>query len=480
MMYKKNKGITLIELLITLGFMSVILITSFSVLKFTTFAFEIGKDEYDLQSSVRIANEKINSLTRYSTAVFTIPESSFKKDNLTNGWSYFGVVNNGKPGSYIVNYVYNESTKDHDEIIIMAAKTDLVYKVVFDKKNPHDIDNLIEYTIDAYSSKKLDSYGNPINKISITSEVEGLNSLQLIDNGTVLDKAIAIAYIAEERTTTVAPYIGHVAMVLDVSGSMKGSKLEELKNEGIKLINIFSAKDNVKISLVPFATKAYYNMPEIRTMSATDDAVELKSYFENKYKYVGKHNGYYYKDKNGIFQKMNRKKGSYELISSNGLTALGGTNTGDGIRRAYYKLKKYEDNNTDKKISNYLIILVDGETTYGSKKNFNYFLDEGDIDDNSGYICGTGSHKTVEVTDYVKKIGNLITNDKNAKGNQSTKVYVISFGAGIEAVENIKNSCGSDNVYVTGEDTGLEDAFAEIQDDIITNISILNGPSLKN
>lgn len=473
-MNKNNcKGLTLIELLITLGFASLILILSFSMLKFTTVAYEIGEEEYDLQASVRIVNAHVNNLVRYSTAVFTIPESSFREDNLTPGWDYFGVVNNGEAGSYIANYKYNASTGTHEKKILLAEKEDLIYEVVFKKNNPHDIDNLIEYTIEAFSTKSLDEYGNPNHRLEVVSEIEGLNSLQIIDRGSAIDPAIAIAYRGDTILSS-NPFMGHVAMVLDKSGSMSDQmkdknkiwrqKIAIMRDEATSIVQSFATKENIVVSLVPFSTSA--NNP-----------------------------------------KETREASNPQLITDiSNLTARGGTNTGDGIRRAYYKLKEYETNNPNYTTSNYLIILVDGVTTFGSIKYNNYNRNllgdrvnhydyddkdyedvqyyygigyEGNIDNDeyrSGNVIGYGNQYDDFGKEYVKQVGNLI------KTNNYAKVYIIAFAVNNSAVANISNSCGapSNQVFVAADAEELSLVFSEIEESIINDISFLEGPVLIN
>lgn len=473
MLKENNKGLTLVELLVTLGFASLILILSFSMLKFTTVAYEIGEEEYDLQASVRIANEYVNNLVRYSTAVFTIPESSFREDNLTPGWDYFGVVNNGEEGSYIANYKYNPSTNSHDKKILLAAKDNFVYEVVFDKNNPHDVDKLIEYTLEAFSTNNLDEYGNPRSRLKVVSEIEGLNSLQVIDRGSSVDPAVAIAYRGDDMTSS-NPFMAHVAMVLDKSGSMSDQmrdkdnnwrqKIAIMRDEATSIVQSFASKENIVVSLVPFSTSA--NNPK-ETRLASDSQL---------------------------------------ITDISNLTARGGTNTGDGIRRAYYRLKDYEANNPTYTTSNYVIILVDGVTTFGSVKyntynrnilgsrvdsndyddedyeDVQYFYGpgyEGNIDDDEyddGNVVGYGNRYDDFGKEYVKQVGNLIKTDDYAK------VYVIAFAVDASAVDNIAESCGApeDQVYIASDADGLNLAFTEIEDSIINDISFLEGPALIN
>ena len=76
-------------------------------------------------------------------------------------------------------------------------------------------------------------------------------------------------------------------------------------------------------------------------------------------------------DENGDdFNKMMSLKDEIEdgkikgIIDS--IKASGGTNTGDGMRRGFYSIVDFNNENQDKAIKNFMIILVDGETNLAS------------------------------------------------------------------------------------------------------------------
>lgn len=455
-MQENKKGITLVELLIALGFVSLVVVLAFSLLRFTRKAYTVGSDEFELQSNMRITVEKVNDMVRYSTAVFTIPKSSFREDNLTEGWDYFGVMN--KDGeTFIVNYKYNRSTKTHDTIMILPPKEGFIYNTTFDKINPHDVDNLLKFTIEALSSDQLDEHGNPVKKHVIVSELEGLNALQLIDNGTAINPAVAIAYRGDDRDNSV---VGHVAMVLDTSGSMAKklngytgtpTRISILQDEAKNLVNAFAQENNIDISLVPFATSANSPLP-----------------FRNA-----------------------RLETSQLLNDIDGFTAVGGTNTGDGLRRAYHNLKDHNATvpyNVD--ASNYVIVLVDGVTTFASvtsDSNRNFVTDDSDVNegyldrnpyDPDGQIAGNGSSLDTQYGEpYVNTIGAMIQNGDFAK------VYVIGFSAvpsELASRDDIAYACGatSDQIYTAATSDDLSLVFDTIRQEIVNDLWYLQGPDL--
>lgn len=99
-------------------------------------------------------------------------------------------------------------------------------------------------------------------------------------------------------------------------------------------------EDNIDIKLVPFNTSA----------NSSDDAVYA---FRNAKIYT-----------------------SALLTAVNNLSPGGGTNTGDGLRRAYWALYNHNHEvGAGVRASNYLIVLVDGVTTFGSVITRNFYLE---------------------------------------------------------------------------------------------------------
>ncbi|WP_425449555.1 VWA domain-containing protein [Dethiothermospora halolimnae] len=452
-MIGKNKGFTLIELIIAMALLSIIIALSFSVLNFSGKAFKVSTEEYELQSSMRLAVEEVNNIVRYSTALFTVPESSFEEDNLTAGWDYFGVRNvkvNDNPKvieSEIVIYKYDGDMDTHIPQVIVPAKENITYDLFFDKTSPHDKDKLLKFIIEA-SIKKKNSGDEGAKKITIESKTEALNALQVVDRGTDLSMATAIAYRSDDRPDSI---VGHIAMVLDTSGSMnlnlqgysaseeKKKRINILKKEAKELITSFAKEANVDISLVPFATSA--NKP--KSFKNAQSKVE-------------------------------------ELTNDiDGLEAEGGTNTGDGLRRAYYQLKSHNEELIEgTTANNYIIVLVDGETTFysarrGSGRSLYYITRDGDIYE-STQVYGNGSSLDQKGVDYVNKIGSMI------KTNNFAKVFVIGFSSGAGDVNYIATACGasSEHVYQAGSPEELNKVFSTIRQEIINDLWHLMGPKL--
>lgn len=463
---KRNRhskaGVTMVELIIAISLLSIISMTAFGFIMFGVNVVNESNDEIELQHSSRMVLYETSKIIRYASAVFTIPRSSFRADNLSSGWDYIGVIPSAD-GNEIVKYTYNSITNTHIATVLLHAQPGINFEFVFDKINPHDVDSLLQFTIEGFPQGSVDEFGQPRSTLSVTSEVEARNSLQVIDLATELDPAFAIAYRNDDRQKSV---IGHVVMVLDKSGSMADnlqgqpnrvpSRIEILKDEAKNLINAFAQEDNIDIGLVPFATSANTaNNTPVAFYNSKSQAANLRSII-------------------------------------NTLDAVGGTNTGDGLRRAYWAFKTHNATvPAGVTAKNYLIVLVDGVTTFASvisNDNRNYFTVDGNVRDD-GYldrtdprnlnsqIAGNGSSLDSAGTAYVNAIGAMLRTGNFAKA------YVIGFSAvssDLNSVNDIAAACGapSDRVFRAGSQDDLSLVFTTIQQDIVNDLWYLQGPDL--
>ncbi len=458
----KNAGMTLIEVIVSVALLGLVVTGAYAIINFARLYLQKSQTEYQFQFATRYALQKTSDTIRYSTAVFTIPESSFAADNLDSGWDYIGIEDTAD-GQRIVKYTYDSVAGAHFESVLVPAQEGMGYEFVFTKVNPSDEDSLLKFSIRSYPAGSVDEHGDPVAAVTITSEVNSKNSLQIIDLSTPpYDPAVAIAFRAEERIQSV---VGHVAMVLDTSGSMEQGldgysghtprRIDVLKNQATTLITNFATEDNIDIKLVPFNTSA----------NSSDDAVYA---FRNAKIYT-----------------------SALLTAVNNLSPGGGTNTGDGLRRAYWALYNHNHEvGAGVRASNYLIVLVDGVTTFGSvisNTNRNFvtgdgavnegYLDRSPYDTAHGQIAGNGSNlDNTWGTPYVNTIG-------TGEISGFAKVYVIGFSAvssDLNSVNNIAAACGAlpENVYTASSSTALADVFDAVRQDIVNDLWYLQGPQL--
>lgn len=462
---RNRKGMTLIELIIVMALLVLVIGTAFSMLLFGNKVFAKSVQEFDIQSQARLAVENTTKIVRYASALFTIPESSFRQDNLDTGWNYIGVhrvvirpAAGGNPavmGSELAIFRYDVATGTHQKTVLMPASEEMDYRVRFHKQNPHHVDNLIQYTVDIIPKGSVDAHGLPKPSITLTSELESLNALQIIDQGSAGDPAVALAYREEERPTHV---VGHIAMVLDNSGSMDwgmngntnvanaSKRITILKNEATALVNGFATEDNISISLVPFSTSA--NNPK-------------------------------------AFRNVRSQTASL-LSDISAMTAVGGTNTGDGLRRAYWQLKNRETTvPSGVRIRNYVIVLVDGVTTFATVKtryDHTFLADDGNVANtdrvsDGGQIIGDGAELDPNGTAYVTLMGGKLAAADFARS------YVIGFSArtsDLNSVNDIASACGApaSRVFQAGDSAQLSQILTAIRQDIVNDIWYLQGPGL--
>lgn len=481
-----EKGFTIVELMIALAIALIILPLGYMLIFSGSKAHLDGIDEYQLQSDMRVASEHMNNTIRYSTVVFAVTEDDFNPNDgvpLTSGWNYIGSC----PEDGIVHYEYDSSTGNHNKTILIGNKDDITFNAEFIDKNPDIDDKLIKFILtgDLTDSPKT---------VSIDTELQALNSLQVVDRGHDLNRSVALAYRNDPRPVAENSHAA-VAMVLDVSGSMNwnmdGNNPSGNEDSRIRILrkvarDFVDELEHSSISLVPFSRNA-------------NDPMD--------------------------FKKVDDETDKDELDNDiNSLDAHGGTNTGDGLRRGYYQLNHFNDNKetydvADKNILNYMIILVDGVTTMASAVinvydagsyymgDFVEFVDgDSDISSSLWYrSTNTGSHRfSGELAsgtyphenlpriighgneldpfgeDYVDEMGLKISNS-----SLDIKAFVIGFSNRdweLESVDDIADATGATssvegvNYYIATDEAELNDIFEDIGGQILDDLWHVSGP----
>ncbi|MFA9422829.1 MAG: hypothetical protein ACERLG_04590, partial [Sedimentibacter sp.] len=401
--------------------------------------------EYSVQSELRIAVEKTNELVRYSKAIFAVPEPFIASESVMDpGWNYLMVSPDEKK---IVIMKYDDSLKTHVENVVVDESEGLLYGLSFNKDETANGDTILKYEVHAYNS---DDEGNKTNeKIAYETTVETLNAIQVVDKGTEASPSIALAFRSDGETSGKGENeIAYITIIVDTSGSMneapdgstvtnkngKTSRIDEVisaligdgSSNGTGIIQSLAKEENVFVSLVPFATTA--NSPFTSANSKPD---ELHPFYE-----------VYNSDESTTLR---------GVIGS--LNATGGTNTGDGLRRAYYLHNTFRTRmsaagmpiDAKDQVHHYIILLVDGETTYETK-NYKY-------EDNNGYYTYSGYRENISGTNYYRFDWNT--------GWASTEItgflpdgnialdYLSSYSPGSETLKEIEHKYGLIS-YVSG------------------------------
>ena len=496
-----RKGVTLVELVIVLGFVSVIILASANMVILGTKAEKVTVDEYKLQSAIRRLTEQVNQTVRYSKAVFAVPETFVESTSVMDpGWSYFMVSSDQRS---IVVWRYDTESAQWLQETIVEPVENVAFALRFYKDESADSDSVLRYVISAY---RTDSGGNITSEKTVfESTIEAVNSVQVADKGTVASPSVALAFRGDGQTSGQGKNeIAYITIVVDVSGSMNqlpdgigssgteqpGSRIRHLRkalagdaaNPDSGIIQILSKEENIFVSLIPFSTTANYPNPV--SYSATG--------------------GDY-----GIYEVYNKSEEDTLINIAKSLRAYGGTNTGDGLRRAYhmhndFRTKMGIDSKT--RVHHYMIVLVDGETTYEVKKgtwerrsllrwefspSSQYYLDLGNIDilfsgqpvyfhDPRVTYAITGNGSTViNSSPHVSAAGALI---KSFDGGNGVKSYLIGYAADLSTHINfIGSAIGTDPEHIykyDDEGFDLEEVFENIATDIMADFWIVSGPQI--
>lgn len=422
---KEQSGFTLTELMVTIVLIGMVIGLAGIFFNFSFLSEKKVEDEYSLQASMRQASEVLNNSIRKSTVTFTLTEDVFDEAK-KNKWNYFGV----EDGKKIVQYTWNESAATHDKKVLLTAPEGMSYNLYFSQNTPNS--KLIQFNLECIKE------GDTGKKIAVETELSAMNSIAVDDGGSVDNPAAAIAYRSDpaptpEVITTNEEVTIAIALVLDKSGSMadnmnggsvtgsRPSRVSIMKNQANHLIDQF-ATQNIVASIIPYANTANYP-GDMLNCKVTGNVTQLK------------HN-------------------------INNISADGGTNTGDGLRRAYYKLKTYNTANPGKEIVNYIILLTDGNPTYRSSRSRS-----GDAmltaDGNCSYIDGTGSESSSNMNycmDYVETIGGMIASDP--------AIPVRTFVIGFSGVSSDVSRAHEIAAYCTGTGDNRKGTYFEANSEI--------------
>lgn len=502
--HKRKKGISLVEIVCALALLSIFSVAAVNLLQMGAKSNVVAARESDLQSGARVAMETMTNKIRYSTAVFIIPESGFSETNLSSGWDYMGVLQSDDGLMEVVYFEYDQSTNSHKKTILLKGHEGFDYNLEFKKENSNNESQLVQYLFNIYQD------GNEYWELG--SEAEALNSMQVVDWGTNADKGRALAIQSTDRQ--VSKTRGRVALVLDVSGSMADSFSGNTSNNerhnamvasALQLLETFAEAGNIDVAVIPYSTTADYPSGAVWRTGGMSD-----------------------------YQFLNAGT-NHELLQNmvKSLSPNGGTNTGDGLRRAYYAF--VNDTAQSGRTSDYVILLSDGDMTFATmeeaKPNVTgtvytiadvvdrgFYTDSGPApNSSSGLMYGTsyfnsstGDVDRTRVSNWLvgKSASTIYTNIKgciygvgsNANGTIASDVYskgyikemgeflkdydvtpyyiAVSSDVSATGVQIVKASLDlqDTSVYLALEQDELLTAFESIGEAIIEDLWFINGP----
>ena len=399
---RNSNGFTLIEVLLVLGLLSIIILVTTNILIFGVNTNKLTSKEYSLQSDLRRATEKTNELIRYSKAAFAVPQPFIASESsMDPGWSYLMASPDSKR---IVTMEYDESLGKHVEKVVVNESEGVLYALSFEKVQSANSDTVLKYKIFSYNT---DSSGNKLNeKIVYETTVETINAIQVLDKGTEFSPSIALAFRSDGQTSGKGKnQIAYITIVIDISNSMNetpnggGSTTKETvdsrisrvrkaligdgTNNGNGIIQKFSKEENVFISLVPFANSANYPSPHVNS-NPTGQHPFYEAYDNT--------------DLNALITTIKETKADGYNTSKYG-SGQGGTNTGDGLRRAYYLHDTFRARmsaagtpiNEKDQVHHYMILLVDGVTTF--ETGYYEYVDD-------GYYAYSGNTERFDSVNY--------------------------------------------------------------------------------
>ena len=479
---KYKKGFTLVELIITLSLLTLVITISSNAILLLYRSHAMTVDEYTLQSSIRNTSSKVTDIIRYSQAVFAVPHE-FVSDTskLDPEWEYIALSSDKRS---VVRYKYDTTTMTHIPETLVESQPNIEYEIVFNKQSARSEiingntvilnDNVLYFTIEAYVLGT-DSDGNVIRtnqKVVYETELAATNALQVVDKGTVLSPAVALAYRKDDKTYGEGrSHVVKIALILDVSGSMawipgydyttptgtQRSRLTHMKraiigngldgNSGI--IAQFAAYPNFEITLVPFSNRASYIINPVRSIPFYNAQLE----------------------KSALVTRVNQ------------LVANGSTNTGDGIRLAYYNMKEFDKTGYSPNVEqhDFTIILVDGDSNQysylGSGYNVQYYLSDGD----EYNVWPDDSRYPETGFEYVTKLGEKILTTDSYTGEYYLIGYVVDKDSlGVKNIIEAFNIPNDQVFLYNNTNFDLSEVFSNIATDIMAKTWLVTGPQIQN
>lgn len=244
------------------------------------------------------------------------------------------------------------------------------------------------------------------------------------------------------------------------------SKIDQLKIAANNFIDRMKNIPNLEISIVAYSTNA--------TINPTLEQVE-SSYYNNKYDFATKESKNANGESTGAIQDYKGSELGFMTIDNDdkvkkvkdmidNLQALGGTNAGEGLRKAEYLLEI-----GDKDASKSVIFMSDGQPTFYSVDSSDKSTYYTNIDNSDPSYLGTGSDYDENAKKYATQIGTMIKEEK-------ANIFSIGYGLGSEystgnlTMQEIHKAMGgstSDGSFFATDVGAIDSVLNKIADKII-------------
>lgn len=254
-----------------------------------------------------------------------------------------------------------------------------------------------------------------------------------------------------------------IVLVLDGSGSMSGTKLTNLKKAAKEFINRLKDVDNLKVGIVVFSSEATINPISVKNQNK--DSQSLDSW--------NSHSIPAYTSLTGEYLLDVTDKRLITMIDN--IKALGGTNTGEGLRKGEYLLKQ-----GDSAANKTLILMSDGLPTFYSVKDRgnSHYTEINNTNPNyrGNGQSGSGDKDNInKSTNYAKEIGNIIRSssynifsigyalgNSNSTANQKLQEIHTSMGGAVT---------GDNSTFFASDEGAIDAVFEKIAEQLIKNYS---------
>jgi len=319
MISKNAKGLTLVEILIAMMLLSFIVVVGNRVMLMFAKAGSQNLTDYNLQNTARVSASTMKTSINNASTLFLITESAFKPGKLTEEWHYVGVERVGDCDE-VVQYIYNETKKTHDRIVLGRGLEGCYIELSFKKLEMDDRKVVVTFTNVDKNGKK---------SVLIDTTFETMNTHNLVD-WTSGAGAKAYAYRTEVNEILVTkarePQLALIGFTIDRSGSMRWGMSDNNKTPNREN----RPKEETRTYIL---REALYNF--------------VTSMKNNEYTYITSNTFGDYVGKSVRQPRHLANTTEYgQLLTmfspikyDNYLAASGDTNAGDGLRVLYYQMQ---------------------------------------------------------------------------------------------------------------------------------------------